>query len=395
MPRNDLLEILLNHFRDCQHPHLFEGAEGLSLDLLERFSQEARGLSSELFLQQQQALQATAAYAEFEPWIDIEAPSESLQGRSLLEGGKVACVILAGGQGSRLGWHGPKALYPIFPENNVTLLQILMEKVRKANMQYKCSLPVAVMTSPLHRASIEEHAHYYHFYGLAPEQLSFFSQSMQPLLDEQGRWFLEEPGRIAMGPDGNGRVFLHLLESGILERWKALGIQSVTVIPIDNPLALPFDECLIGSQNRGTSDVAAKCIQRHSPEEKVGVFAKSKGQLHVIEYSEISPEQKQSMNQQGLLQWPYANINLFSFSLSFIERIARVMLPWHIARKQARAWQFGDIPVAKCETFLFDVLPFARNPKLLLYPRESIYAPLKNKEGEKSPATVRAMLKSL
>lgn len=394
MSGEKLLAQLQKHLVFCGQPHLLEGLDTLTSEQVENFSKQVAPLSLELLHTQREALFAKPEHDVLEPWVEASEERDGSYGKDLLAKGKVACVILAGGQGSRLGWHGPKALFPIIPEKNLTLLQILVEKVCKTSDQYGYSLPVAVMASPLNIEALEEHARSHNWYGLAPGQLAFFTQGMLPLLTVDGNWFLERPGSIAMGPDGNGGVFVHLQKSGILKRWKELGIEAVTVLPIDNPLALPFDEHLIGCHYKHDADAAVKCIERIDPEEKIGVFAKHKDRLHVIEYSEMSSEGKKATDPSGQLLWPYANINLFSFSLSFIERILHVSLPWHIAHKKAVSWQCGEIPVAKCETFLFDVLPLAQHPKLLLYPRESFYAPLKNKEGEKSPMTVRAVLEA-
>ena len=104
----------------------------------------------------------------------------------------------------------------------------------------------------------------------------------------------------------------------------------------------------------------------------------------------MAEQEKCALDADGRLVWPYANIGQFAFSMDFLERMAEVSLPWHIAKKKANAWEKGEVSIAKCETFLFDVLPYAKNPKLLLYPRETSYAPLKNLIGDKSPEMVRA-----
>jgi len=351
--------------------------------------------SHELLEEQRKALFSKKPKEFFEPWLEVSHPFDTEMGSDLLKNGNVACVILAGGQGTRLEWTGPKALYPIVPEKNITLLQILLEKVRKASLAFGQAFEVAIMTSRLSHERFEQHAMEHNFYGLEKEQLVFFPQNVLPLLDEKGNWFYEKPGQLALGPDGNGSVFHNLAQTGILKRWKEKGIQAVIVLQVDNPLTEPFDPFILHELTKNKCDVVAKTIERNDPEEKIGVFAKANGKLCVVEYSEVDERSKTARALDGKLAWPYANIGVFAFSMGFVEKMADVHLPWHIAWKKAHSCDVGEIKCAKCETFIFDVLPLAKDPLLLLYSREKCYAPLKNKEGDKSPKTVLSKISHL
>ncbi len=138
------------------------------------------------------------------------------------------------------------------------------------------------------------------------------------------------------------------------------------MLPIDNPLADPFDAALCGEHALNNQEVTIKAIERADPAEKVGVIVLRDGTISVQEYSELPDH----------FEAPLAHIGLFCFSLSFIERIAEVELPWHLARKTYRGQK-----IWKFERFLFDVLPHTQKTSVLVYPREDVYAPLKNLEG--------------
>ncbi len=324
------------------------------------------------------------------------APSRSLyafsneqsfrgRGLELLQQGKAACVILAAGQGSRLGWEGPKALYPISTLQKRTLLEIFLQKAAAASFASKIPLPVAVMVSPEHRKVIGEALERL-AKGDSSMQAELFEQPVLPLLNEQGERFLDGAGRIAVGPTGNGAVFESLSQAGILTKWRQLEIEYVVVVQIDNPLSDPFDVQLLGFHAHHGGDATIKSMLREDPEEKVGVVVEEGEGLQIVEYIELSSEQKLSCLADGSLQWPLANAGILSFRFSFLEKItgiAREILPWHLAKKNG-CWKF--------ETFLFDALKKASGVRALVYPRSEIYAPLKNKEGDKSPQTVRDAL---
>jgi UDP-N-acetylglucosamine/UDP-N-acetylgalactosamine diphosphorylase len=167
------------------------------------------------------------------------------------------------------------------------------------------------------------------------------------------------------------------MESGIGTKWKEQGIESLIVLPIDNPLADPFDAALCGDHVLNHREVTIKAIERSDPSEKVGVLVSWKGKLAVQEYSEL-PEDFEA---------PLAHIGLFCFSFLFIEKVAEVELPWHLARKN-----YGNQKIWKFERFLFDVLAHTQKAGVVVYPREDVYAPLKNLEGRQSLETVQQAL---
>lgn len=282
--------------------------------------------------------------------------------------GKVGCIVLAGGQGTRLGVKGPKGAVPVTPISHKSLFEVLSEKVRAVD------LPVAIMTSS---ANHEETVAFFQKHGnFGLSALSFFQQEDLPLLDEDGEWFCEQPGVLACASDGNGHALARFYASGLWGEWKECGIEYVTVVFVDNPLAPIFNADLIGfCKNK---DAVLLAVERLSPTESMGVVAQTPAGIRVIEYTELPSDPS---------AYRLSSTGMFCVSMPFIERLSRVTFPLHVAYKEVAGRRVG-----KCERFLFDLLLFTSSSAALVFPREEVYAPLKNRQGDRSVTTVQRSL---
>ena len=168
-----------------------------------------------------------------------------------------------------------------------SLFQLFAEKTIAASKQAGRPLSIAIMTSPQNHDATIDFFNQHHLFGLEPGQLSFFCQGMLPLLDQEGQLFLENAFSLAEGPDGNGGALHHFYHSGIYQQWQAQGIRHINFVPIDNPLADPFDAELLGCQQRCQNEITIKCTLRRDVQEKVGLLARHDGRTIVVEYSEI------------------------------------------------------------------------------------------------------------
>lgn len=322
------------------------------------------------------------------------------EGLRLIAEGKAACLLIAGGQGTRLGIDGPKGICAVSVVKQKSLFQLFSEKVIAAGKQASRLLPLAIMTSPLNHQATYDFFLEHDFFGLKPEQVFFFSQSMLPFLDQEGNLFLEAPYKIAYGPDGNGSSLKYLVDSGIWKQWKEQGIRYVNHILIDNPLADPYDAELIGFHHRQSAEVTVKGTLRRHAKEKVGMLIKEGGKIQVIEYSELPEPEGSALNGDGSLTHRCASLSLFCFSMDFIQEAARRQheMPLHLALKKATALnpqgKQEAVTACKFETFIFDLLPFANRANVLLYPREECFAPLKNLTGEDTLADVQLALQN-
>jgi UDP-N-acetylglucosamine/UDP-N-acetylgalactosamine diphosphorylase len=232
--------------------------------------------------------------------------------------------------------------------------------------------------------------------------VSFFSQRLLPLLDEEGNMFLDDVDSIAQGPDGNGFALKYFAESGLWHAWQAQGIRYINMILIDNPLADPFDVELVGFHERDGCDITVKCTPRRDIHEKVGVLVKVDGKAAVVEYTELSDDERKAHYTDGTLKHLCANLSLFCFSLDAIHKLNKQEMPLHLAHKAVKyvdktgqVVQAGNPMAWKFERFIFDVLPLAEHVKALLYPRTECFAPLKNFSGPDSPGTVQAALQEM
>ncbi|GAB4226723.1 MAG: UTP--glucose-1-phosphate uridylyltransferase [Chlamydiales bacterium] len=322
-------------------------------------------------------------------------------GNRMLKAGKVGSLMVAGGQGTRLGFNGPKGKYPLLYDGT-TLFELFARKIQQATEKWGYLFPLAIMTSPLNHEETVEFFNKHGNFGLRNEQLFFFRQNVTPFLNETKDMFLETPCTIAQGPGGNGEAISLLFKEGIAEKWKQRGIEYIVFFQVDNALIDPLNSALIGMTSLHNLDVGIVCIERENPLEKLGVLVEESGKIVVREYSELSEETMQSRDASGLMKYRWGNISHFCFSLSFMQQVYENYertFPLHKAFKQApylnqnletimpshpNAWKF--------ERFIFDLLPSSNKTDLIVFPREAIYAPLKNREGTYSPGWVRGLL---
>ncbi len=310
------------------------------------------------------------------------------QGTILLAKGAVAAIILAGGQGTRLGWPGPKGTYPLLGKS---LFQRLAERCLAASDRCGHPLPLAIMTSPQNHDETSRFFESHNLFGLQPSQLTLFTQSELPLLTQAGDLFLSSPHTLALGPDGNGSLLTALHTSGLLPRFLSQAIHVLTITLIDNPLADPYDPHLIGHLAARHSDLALKSITRRDPEEKVGLLTLRNHRLQICPYANLPP------NHQNLPQ-AYADIAIYALTTACAQALLPLVptLPLHPALKAATlcstSSELQTILAYKFERFFFDLLPHIPRISPLLYPRDSIFAPIKNASGPDSPETAAHLL---
>lgn len=390
--------MILDYLTSLGQKQLFVGVDELSSTQQESFLAQLKKYDSLLLKRQREALFRTrslpSATEPFRKFEQAGVSENNAAGKELLAKGKVGTLILAGGHGSRLGANQPKGTIPVTPIRGRSLFQLFLEKGVAASKQAGHPLPIAIMTSPLNHIETLSFLEKQRFFGLKEQNCSLFLQGTLPYLDDRGDWLLESPGHLAEGADGNGAALINFFNSGIWAKWKERGIEYVNIIPVDNPLADPFDAQLIGYCHLTKADAVLKTMFRRDKEEKVGVVGESQGKLHVIEYTELPENEKNALEVDGSLKWKIANTGLFCFRMDFIEGLVKnphFFLPWHIAQKNAeillgtsKGFFKEKAKVWKCETFFFDVLNFTTRAKVLVYPREEIYAPLKNATGVNS-----------
>jgi len=369
--------------------HLLADADKWEEKQLLSLKQEVKHLDLRLLCKQQQIIRserpALPHYPPLQQADKVDVGQHADLGRSLMKQGRCGCIVLAGGQASRLRIAGPKGCIPVSLIRHKSLFALLAEKVQSASLQVGYPLPIAIMTSIANRVETETFFVKHGYFGLQPSQVSFFSQGVWPLLSFSGDLLLSAPGKLATGPNGNGDVFYDFVHNGIWQKWADQGVEYVRVMPIDNPLALPFDPDLFGFHSAAGYDVSIQTVPRVSPEEKVGTLVKIDGKVSVAEYGEYpAPD------------FGYANIGLYTFSMPWMYQISQLELPLHPTMKAYKTHQDAEIPampnVWKFEEFIFDAFPYARSSGALVYERAHCFAPLKSEKGEGHLAQVQAAL---
>jgi UDP-N-acetylglucosamine/UDP-N-acetylgalactosamine diphosphorylase len=322
-------------------------------------------------------------------------------GESLIQGGQVAVMIVAGGQGTRLGFSGPKGHFPISPVRNKPLFQLFAEAIRTLSLRYRAVIPLLIMTSQETQVQTREFFEGNRFFGLEEAQVHFFNQATLPTLTPQGKLILKDARRLLTNPDGHGGSLKALYGSGLLQFLKDEGYTELFYCQVDNPLVKIADPVFLGYHRLEKADVSTKVVRRQNLEEKVGIYVRAKGRPAVIEYSDLPLEDYRALDGKGNILYWAGNIGIHVFSLAFVEALNRqgFALPYHRAIKdvggigpdgrEARmtAWKF--------ETFVFDSIPLAEKSFCLEVKREEEFAPVKNQTGIDSPETSREAMNRL
>jgi UDP-N-acetylglucosamine/UDP-N-acetylgalactosamine diphosphorylase len=320
----------------------------------------------------------------------------AVRGKLELRAGKVAFVLIAGGQASRLRWDGPKGTFPIGPVTERSLFRLLVEHLVRAGRDYGAVPPLAVTTSPTTDAAIRAFFELNDCFGFDRSVLSFACQSSLPALDDQGRLVLAAPDRIFLSPDGHGGALQCLEARGILQGWQQQGVATVCTLQVDNPLLRVVDPDFIGRAWTEGTPIATKVVMKETPEQKLGIVVRLDGHPAVVEYSEAPSERAEEREPTGGLRFGLGSIAAHAFRLDFLRRALSTSLPLHAARKEIPCvdgqGQATRVQGVKYERFLFDIFPHAREITVVEVIRAREYGPVKNADGHESPATAKDAL---
>lgn len=406
---------LIQRFERAGQGGVFRFWSRLSADLRSRLVEQAR----EIDLEEVARLNATLVATGGAPPLDLAglAPAPAialpgsggdsirwaearLAGEEALRAGKVAAFTVAGGQGTRLGFDGPKGTFPATPVRRAPLFQVFAEKILAVQRRYGCEMLWCIMTSHANHAQTVAFFESRAFFGLRSEQVLFFRQGRMPAVDFEGRILLEAVDAIALSPDGHGGSLRALVRSGAVERMERAGVEVVSYFQVDNPLVHCIDAAFIGFHLLHGSEMSSRMVPKAFDREKVGHFCLQNGRLVVIEYSDMPDELATLRGADGGLVHRAGSIAIHLLATSFIRRIgegaAGVVLPFHRADKKIPTVDEAGNPVkppaangVKFEMFVFDALPFARNPIVVETRRADEFSPVKNAEGVDSPRTCR------
>ncbi|HMN95238.1 MAG TPA: UDPGP type 1 family protein [Phycisphaerales bacterium] len=323
-------------------------------------------------------------------------------GEELLAEGRVAAFTVAGGQGTRLGWAGPKGTFPATVVTGKPLFRVFAEQIVAARRRYGISIPWYIMTSPQNDDATRAFFSDNNWFALPAEDIFTFPQGTMPSIGLDGKLLLAAPGELATNPDGHGGAIRALRSSGAIEHMAARGIEIISYFQVDNPLVRIFDPVFLGlhaAAPDSSAEMSSKMVPKVAPEEKVGVFCRIGGRTTVVEYSDLPAALAAARDERGELRFRAGSIAIHAIGVRFVERLTadrdRFGLPFHRAEKKvpfvdprSGALVESERPNAvKLETFVFDAIPLAASSIVCETDRVEEFAPIKNAEGVDSPAS--------
>lgn len=325
-------------------------------------------------------------------------------GEAALRAGQIGVLLVAGGQGSRLGFEKPKSLYPIGPLSKKTLLEIHAEKVRAVARRYGRPAPLYLMTSPVTHDDTVEFLGQHDRLGLGPNDLVVFCQGTMPAVDAAtGQLLMSAKDELFLSPDGHGGTVAALDRSGAIRHMHRHGVEHLFYFQVDNPLAPIGDPEFIGYHLLAKSELTSLAVAKETPHDKLGNFVMIDGRLNVIEYSDFPADAAEKRTAAGDLVFWAGSVAIHMFDVAFLEQSLRLKdsLPFHVARKKAAYLDATDKVVEpeepnalKFERFIFDLIPEARRPIVIEYAESESFAPLKNASGapKDTPEYVRRFM---
>ena len=322
-------------------------------------------------------------------------------GKKLISQGKVAAFVVAGGQGTRLGFDGPKGNFPISPVKNKTLFQLFAETIKAVSKKYAAKCPWYIMTSPLNYQATKQIFKLNSYYGLNESDVFIFEQGTLPNFDFEGRILLADKSKIASSPDGHGGSLKALYQSGAIEDMKKRSVEFISYFQVDNPLINIFDPLFIGLHALDNGQMSSKALVKTGPMEKIGNFCLVDGKVTVIEYSDMPDELAQKQNQDGSLVFKLGSIAIHIISTDFVEKLNSkgFSLPLHRAVKKipyidadGNFVEPAEPNGVKLESFVFDALPLASKSIILETVRSEEFGPVKNDTGVDSAESSRRMI---
>lgn len=387
-----------DELHDSEKKNLLDDLSGVDFELIEALSSQIE--------------KSTSDAADFEPapFTPIPRTEEEISryraagdaGRAHIRDGRVAAFVVAGGQGSRLGFEGPKGKYPVGPVSGKSLFQIHAEKLLRYSNKYGTAIPWLIMASRVNHPETVQFLEENDYFGLREDDVMVFSQNMIPSLDKDGRLLLETKCSLFKNPDGHGGSLTALNTSGALDFLERRGIETISYFQVDNPLVRIIDPVFIGFHVMEKASVSSKAVRKASPDEKVGVFVRfHHRRIGVMEYSDLPEEKKNLRDEGGALQFSMGNIAIHLFNRDFISEITsgrEIALPYHVARKKIRVYLEGglrEIEGFKFEKFVFDALPLTDRNIVFETIRDEEFAPVKNKSGVDSVETARKLMSDL
>lgn len=319
-------------------------------------------------------------------------------GLAAIKAGKVAAVLLAGGQGTRLGSDNPKGMYNMGTSRELSIFACQFANIKQVTDMADAYFHIFVMTSEINHDKTVEFFKEKNYFGYPAEKVHFFVQEMAPTCDERGRIFLAEKGKISTSPNGNGGWYSSLIRGGFGGLLEKEGIEWLNVYSVDNVLQRICDPVFVGATLVSGCNCSAKVVKKVSPEEKVGVLCMEDGKPAIVEYYEMPQEIAAMRRPDGELKFAYGVILNYLFKVELLNKTIAEKLPVHLSFKKIPHIEDGKLVQPeqpngyKFEYLVLDMIKLMGNCLAVEIERDREFAPVKNKTGTDSVESARALL---
>ena len=333
---------------------------------------------------------------------DIAANSDEYTktGIEAIKAGKVAAVLLAGGQGTRLGFDKPKGMFRIGVDEELYIFQCLINNLMDVVKIAGVWVPLYIMTSEKNNDDTIAFFKEKNYFGYDPEYVKFFIQDMAPSVDFNGKILMESRSKISVSPNGNGGWFSSLVRAGLIDEIKAKGVEWINVFAVDNVLQRIADPSFIGAVIKSGMQSGGKVVSKADPDERVGVLCLEDGMPSIVEYYEMTEEMRTLLDDKGNLAYRYGVILNYLFNVKKLEEICDNKMPVHIVDKKIPYMdENGEFITPsqpnghKFETLVLDMVHMQDSCLAYEVVREKEFAPVKNATGVDSVESARELLK--
>ena len=333
---------------------------------------------------------------------EIEARGAEFKelGLKAIREGKVGAVLLAGGQGTRLGLDRPKGTLNIGVAKELYLFEQLLRNLMDVTDEAGVYVPLYIMTSNINNADTTAFFEEHDYFGYPKDYVKFFVQEMVPACDYEGRIYMESQTEVAMSPNGNGGWFSSMVNAGLLSDIKERGIEWINVFAVDNCLQRIADPMFVGATIAYGCESGAKVVRKAAPDERVGVLCTEDGKPSIAEYYEMTEEMATARKENGDLKYGFGVILNYLFSEKKLEQIADARMPIHVVEKKIPYMDVDGTFVKpeqpngyKFETLVLDMVHMMDDCIPYEVVREREFAPIKNLHGVDSLDSARELMK--
>lgn len=320
-------------------------------------------------------------------------------GLEAIRAGKVGAVLLAGGQGTRLGADGPKGCYNVGLTRDLYIFECLIHNLLDVAREAGAYVPLYIMTSTVNHEQTVSFFREHGFFGYPEADVKFFIQEMVPAVDFAGRILMKNESELVLSPNGNGGWYTSMARTGVLEDVHARGVEWLNVFAVDNVLQRIADPVFVGATIASGCESGSKVVRKTAPGEKVGVLCREDGRPSIIEYYEMSEEMAALRREDGQLTYGFGVILNYLFSEKKLAAIAGDALPIHVVEKKIPYMDENGVAHGptepngyKFETLVLDMVRLMDDCLAFEVVREKEFAPIKNLHGADSVDSARELL---